>query len=249
MSVYVITHKKFDMVPQEGYKVLLVGAYRGHVYGDCFDDTGDNISEKNANYCELTGVYWLWKNLQKEDYVGIVHYRRLFSNTFSKKKKLADKDIRKLLGKYDIILPFKQKMLPNVMEQYCQISGHKKDLERVRTIIGEQCPEYLNAFDTVMNDTEAYLFNMMICSKERYDAYCSWLFSIFDALEPMVDLSEYNEYQKRIYGFISERLLNVWVTHNQLKVCELGVVNTEENYSLKKNFLTACKRVALYHLR
>ena len=48
MSVYVITHKKFNMIPQENYKVLLVGAYRGHVYGDCFDDAGDNISEKNA---------------------------------------------------------------------------------------------------------------------------------------------------------------------------------------------------------
>ena len=103
MSVYVITHKKFNMIPQENYKVLLVGAYRGHVYGDCFDDAGDNISEKNANYCELTGVYWLWKNLQKDDYVGIVHYRRLFSRSFSKSKKLSDKDIRKLLGKYDII--------------------------------------------------------------------------------------------------------------------------------------------------
>ena len=80
-------------------------------------------------------------------------------------------------------------------------------------------------------------------------AYCQWLFSIFDELEPMVDLSEYNDYQKRIYGFISERLLNVWVRQNELKVCELGVVNTEEDWSAGKNFLTACKRVLLYHLR
>ena len=75
------------------------------------------------------------------------------------------------------------------------------------------------------------------------------VFSIFDELEPMVDLSEYNDYQKRIYGFISERLLNVWVRQNELKVCELGVVNTEEYWSAGKNFLTACKRVLLYHLR
>ena len=249
MSVYVITHKKINMIPQENYKVLLVGAYRGHVYGDCFDDAGDNISEKNANYCELTGVYWLWKNLQKDDYVGIVHYRRLFSRSFSKSKKLSDKDIRKLLGKYDIILPFKQKMEPNVLEQFCQISGLKKDMDRVRGIIERQCPDYLRSFDSVMTDTEAYLFNMMICSREKFNAYCQWLFSIFDELEPMVDLSEYNDYQKRIYGFISERLLNVWVRQNELKVCELGVVNTEEDWSAGKNFLTACKRVLLYHLR
>ena len=249
MSVYVITHKKFNMIPQENYKVLLVGAYRGHVYGDCFDDAGDNISEKNANYCELTGVYWLWKNLQKDDYVGIVHYRRLFSRSFSKSKKLSDKDIRKLLGKYDIILPFKQKMEPNVLEQFCQISGLKKDMDRVRGIIERQCPDYLRSFDSVMTDTEAYLFNLMICSREKFNAYCQWLFSIFDELEPMVDLSEYNDYQKRIYGFISERLLNVWVRQNELKVCELGVVNTEEDWSAGKNFLTACKRVLLYHLR
>ncbi len=43
------------------------------------DDTGDNISEKNKYYSELTGIYWVWKNTQS-DIVGTCHYRRYFTN-------------------------------------------------------------------------------------------------------------------------------------------------------------------------
>ena len=63
MSVYVVTHKKFSMIPEKNYKTILVGAYKGHIFGDCYDDEGNNISKKNPNYCELTGAYWIWKNV------------------------------------------------------------------------------------------------------------------------------------------------------------------------------------------
>jgi hypothetical protein len=44
------------------------------------DDTGDQISERNEFYSELTILYWLWKNFDRTQmkYWGIVHYRRYF---------------------------------------------------------------------------------------------------------------------------------------------------------------------------
>lgn len=246
MSVYLITHKPFEQPKEEGYKSILVGAYKGHTFGDVFDDIGDNISIKNANYCELTGVYWLWKNV-KDPYVGIVHYRRRFSNLFSDSKVISEKDICKILDKYDIILPFKRTMHTSIEKHYCEESGYQKDLDKVEEIIRHKYPDYLSAYKQVMQGNTTYFFNMMICTKNIYDKYCEWLFSILFELEETVDMEGYTDYQKRIFGFISERLLTVWVLKNNLKVFEMGVVNPEQRYSFPKNILVKCKRVIMFH--
>ena len=47
-----------------------------------YDNTGDNISDKNYLYCELTGTYWLWKNVQA-DVKGLFHYRRVLTDRTS----------------------------------------------------------------------------------------------------------------------------------------------------------------------
>lgn len=242
MSVYLITHKAFEQPKEKGYKSLLVGAYKGHTFGDVFDDSGDHISEKNPNYCELTGVYWLWKNV-KDDYIGITHYRRRFTNRFSDADVVSEKDILKILNEYDIIMPFKRTMPKSIEEHYCEESGFKKDLDKVREIISEKYPDYVDTYDQVMQGNQTYFLNMMICKKELFDSYCSWLFDILFELEKSVDLEGYTPYQKRIYGFISERLLTIWVLKNNLKIKEMGVVNTEEKYPFPKNILVRVKRV------
>ena len=244
--MYIITHKAFALpIRAEGYRTLLVGACKGHVFGDCFDDTGDNISGKNPNYCELTGLYWLWKNC-RDSFIGIVHYRRYFTHSYSGKTALTNQEVEKLLGKYDVVLPFHAAYRETIGEDYCALSGKREDLERVRRIIQELHPAYLADYDRIMNGHTCHLYNMMILSKDRFDAYCAWLFSILFALEPEVHLEEYNDYQKRIYGFLGERLLNVWVLHNRLRVSEVGVLPTEVRRGPLTKFLTGCKRAVLY---
>ena len=248
MSIYIITHKKFKQINNPFYKVLLVGAVKGHNFGDVFDDDGDNISAKNDSFCELTGCYWIWKNVN-DKYVGVTHYRRYFSNTFGTNKILNEKDIEKKLEKHDIILPFTQILPVNLTEHYCESSGRIEDLHLLRSIIKKQHREYLSTYDKVMNGNSTYFFNMMICRKEIFDMYHEWLFDILFELEKNIDTSEYNDYQKRIYGFLSERLLTVWVKYNKLDVYEVGVINTEEKWPLVKRFLTGSKRWLLFKVK
>ena len=244
MSIYIVTHKKFNQPQEPGYKSLLVGAYKGHVFGDVFDDEGENISQKNANYCELTGLYWMWKNC-KDDIVGLTHYRRYFSNSFSKKKILSYKDAEKYLNDSDIILPFVRDIEVTARAQYCRNSGLEKDLERVRKIIEYKYPDYIQAYDEYLDDHYTCFYNMFICKRELFEDYCAWLFDILFELEKQVQLSDYNDYQKRIYGFLSERLLNVYIRKNKLKVAYVGVIHTEEDYGVVKNIFTGLKRKLL----
>ena len=93
IKIIVAAHKKYWMPDDDMYLPLHVGA-EGKTdengqpldLGYTKDNTGDNISSKNANYCELTGMYWAWKNLDA-DYIGLAHYRRHFSNGKSGKDK------------------------------------------------------------------------------------------------------------------------------------------------------------------
>lgn len=246
MSMYVVTHKEYDSkILTTDYKILQVGSFRGHIKADCFDDEGDNISPKNPNYCELTGLYWLWKNCN-DSYIGISHYRRYFTHDFRAKKAITPDEMEVLLDKYDIVLPFHATYKKTIAEDYAEISGKKEDLVRVGNIIKRLYPDYYGTYQQYLNSKSGTLYNMMIIKKDNFDRYCQWLFGILFDLEKEIDLSEYNDYQKRIYGFLAERLLNVWVLHNGLKRCEISVIPTEETWSFPVKVLTGLKRVILY---
>lgn len=250
-KIYIMTHKRFNNPKFEEYVPFLVGKKNNKLDIYEGDDRGDNISEKNANYCELTGLYWIWKNDKESDIVGISHYRRYFTKQkiFRNTKKIIRKDyIENILNNYDIILPKKEIYKETAIEQYCLSSGFKKDLDKIRCIIEEKYPDYVESYYIIMNQNKMYQFNMLISKKKIYDDYCNWLFNILFELEKNVDLSDgYNDYQKRIYGFISERLLNVWVLKNNLMVKEVRVVNPE--MSLKeciKIFLRRYKNAYIF---
>lgn len=244
--IYIVTHKDFTMpAAKSEYAIIQVGAEGKKDLGFLKDNIGDNISDKNPYFCELTGLYWIWKN-RKDDYKGIVHYRRFFNCSFRYEDIITEGQVKRILNKYDIILPFKKKLRVSVMDQYCEKSGFKQDLYAVREIIKKIFPEYLESYDEVLYGNEICFFNMMIANKNIFDAYCKWLFSILLELEDGKNLDSYNDYQKRIYGFLSERLLNVYVKHNKLRIFQCGVVSNMK-WGIKKRVLTGCKRKLWYY--
>ena len=79
IKILIAMHKPYWHPDDPVYMPIHVGKKGKASIGLPGDDTGDNISDRNPAYCELTGVYWAWKNL-KADYVGLVHYRRYFTH-------------------------------------------------------------------------------------------------------------------------------------------------------------------------
>lgn len=217
-KIYVMTHKIVEDIPNDGFYVPLhVGREGKSDLGYLADNTGDNISAKNANYCELTGIYWLWKNCT-EDIVGICHYRRFF---IWDEAIITQEKVDELMSEYDIIVPRSSKVrADNVYEYYAQ-KHFSKDLDMCRTVIAEKCPAYLDVFDAAMSIPYMNYANMIIAKKEIFDSYCNWLFEILFEVEKRTDISEYDSYQARIYGFLSERLMRVWLLKNNYRVYEI----------------------------
>ena len=232
IKIFIATHKKYSMPKNEIYIPLHVGKEGKEDLGYIGDNTGYNISSKNANYCELTGLYWIYKNV-KCKYVGLMHYRRYLIQEKDVNQKLDDivlnrDEIVSLFNKYDVILPIKSGSVQKSTYEAYKKMHHIEDLIKVKEIINIKYPDYIEAFDTVMNGNELCLYNMFIMKKEDLDRYCQWLFDILFELEKRVDISSYSNYQKRIYGFLSERLFNVWLEKNKsLKKCYLSVYETE----------------------
>lgn len=227
--IYIATHKKFNVPNLNGYCALQVGAEGKEKYGYLRDNIGKHISGKNANYCELTGLYWIWKNTD-DSYKGLVHYRRYFGrNNLS--NKISDicsyEYLLNCLKSVDIVLPYVEYFKQNAKEEILLHCCTEEIFDKLRQIIETKYPDYIETYDRYFNENKASLFNMLFCKREIFDAYCEWLFSILFVLEKQVDLAKLNTYQQRLYGFLSERLLNVWVIKNKLVVKHLPVIHME----------------------
>ena len=255
MAIFVVTHKYLDSTPKldNFYKWLYVGAYKtkDRRKGYAYDDGGKNISEKNDGFCELTGMYWIRHN-SKDDIKGLVHYRRFFTkNVWSEDSRyfLSEKDIRNILTKYDCIVSdrryFSKK---NISENY-RCLHHGKDLDMLEDVIKEVAPEYIDAFNIAMSKTYLFPYNMIIAKADVFDAYVDWLFEILLKLESIENLDGYDTYQSRVYGFLSERLLNVWLIKNKLTYTERSTLQlgSRTRYKIRIK-MEKCLRHSLYFL-
>ena len=243
IKVIIATHKKYNMPKDTMYVPVHVGKKGKEDLGYQADDLGENISDKNPYFCELTGLYWAWKNLDS-DYIGLSHYRR----HFSLKRKLP-KDVEgriqsvltleeasKILEKTDIILPKKREYFIENLYSHYEHTMYIEPLDETRKIIEKKCPEYLKEFDLLHKRTSAHMFNMMIMKKELLNEYCEWVFDILFELEKKIDITKYDSFHSRFYGRVSELLLDVWIKTKSLTYEEVRVIDIEKVNWIKKGF-------------
>ncbi len=235
-KIVVTTHKPYRMPSEDVYLPVHVGAAGNPDLGYTRDDSGDNISEKNKNYCELTGLYWAWKNLDAEC-IGLAHYRRHFSVKPKRDKwtsVLKRDELENLLADCDVILPKPRDYFVETNYSQYAHAHHAIDLDTTREIIAEKCPEYIPVYDDYMKRTIGHRFNMFIMKRKCLDAYCSWLFNILFELERRLDISQYSLNDSRVFGFVSERLLDVWLETNSVKYKEIPCMFMEkQNWLIK----------------
>ncbi len=234
IKIFICAHKEVEL-PQHPYflPVQAGAALHDAIPGYQPDNEGENISVKNPHFCELTCHYWAWKNLKDIDIVGLNHYRRYFD--FQKKwpQFSADKhftrtddflshpyqfpDLEKLLKHYDIILPVARHWRVSNTQQYADYHI-ARDWEMLRQIIQERSPQYIPAFEKTMDHSNISVgYNMFITHWKYFDAYSEWLFDILFEVERRVPPID-DPVQSRIYGYMSERLINVFCEHHHLRI-------------------------------
>lgn len=205
------------------------------------DNVGENISEKNSSYCELTGMYWAWKNLKDVDYVGLCHYRRYFDFNGVGRRVFPSTTIntelfdtlfldispkaKSWLKKGGCIIAKPMHLHTSLYLQYCE--GHySPDFKVLGDVIRENLPpEYMDGFWRYLVKSNKFSpYNMFVMNRKQFDDYCNWLFPLLEEVERRLDITHYPPFQKRVYGYLGERLLNLYVRTNQLKTKEFPII-------------------------
>ena len=247
MDIKIITasHKKYPMPKDPMYLPVLAGSalYGREPDGFARDDSGENISERNRRYSELTAFYWAWKNVQA-DYLGLCHYRRyLTAGRRGRRHVLRQDELEQVLRTHDIVLPRERKYyIETNYSQYAH-AHHKEDLDLTREIIAEKYPADLQAYDKRMTMRRGHRFNICVMRKDLADQYCTWLFDILFELEKRLDVTGYKGLDARTFGLVAERLMDVWLDARGLSYAELPYMMTEKEHLVRKTFAMIGRKI------
>lgn len=251
LQLYTVTHKPFFMPAHEYLRRVWVGNNKpAGPAKDLRDDTGENISHLNEFFCELTVLYWVWKNIKMQpgDLWGLCHYRRFFTDksrplsfsTFPLNRQASEKEIlhyvhasldntiiSKLQGNdvlltYPVNVSLKRKVHISIYEQYL-LEHSKEEWELLQTVIEEKYPVYIPSLLALSQQTRMCVGNMMIARPAIWNDYLPWLFDILMEVHRRMKYTG-DTYQRRAVAFIAERLMNLYVQHNRLTTAHMQLV-------------------------
>lgn len=188
------------------------------------DDTGENISQKNGNYCELTGLYWVWRNrlmevaepeTERQQYYGLFQYRRMLA--------LTDEDLLRMVdGNIDVILPWPMLYEPDVSVH------HKRyikpvDWQALERALSELAADYVDDLAKVMRQQFFYNYNILLARRSVLRDYCSWLFPLLERIEEL-SRPKGGERHDRYIGYMAESLETLYFMANKakLKIVHVG---------------------------
>jgi len=250
-SIYTAYHASAPVITSKTVIPIHVGSEVASepLDGMLSDSSGISISERNSEYCELTALYWAWKNDADSDWLGLMHYSRVFDfaemkNGAATEQQLSTFDIQRWgrktdrwveehLDSYDVVLPKQHLMGRSMRRNY--IDRHEpNDWKITRRVLRELYPEYLDDFDAAGAENSMLLGNMMLMRRGLFEKYCSWLFDILFRVEAdNADRHWYNCQQRRYAGFLAERLLTVFIRHEikhnpNLRIHEVNILNLKD---------------------
>lgn len=212
------------------------------------DSTGTNISDKNDIYGDFTALYWAWKNLEDVDIIGLSQYRKYLSeypkmpcsiyniscNCFLHCNYKPSLFI-KLLNDCDIVVPKKIEIPISIKEQYLKFHPFPENLDVVTSTLEKLYPEAVFHWNNYTNSytlRNGYLF---ITKWETFCKICDWLYTILHEIENKLDLTQFTGYQRRVLGFIYERLVPVYIDTYHLRQKETPMYYITDYDNIKQN--------------
>lgn len=228
MQIFVSAHNDAPLIRGPHLHPIIGGAVRRQSVPNGYlrDDVGENISALNANLCEMTVHYWIWKNASDAS-LGMCHYRRYFAPARERimasggdcdanlnayiASGAAQDDLSTILDQHDLIVPTTHQLKYGSIKEHFLLRHRVADWVALKRALEAACPsETSDAMSYFSSAKEMRLFNMFVGKREVVNAYYSWVFPILFCF-----LDEWKEtddaYARRAAGFVAERLFNWWL--------------------------------------
>lgn len=238
-KIFICSHKEFTpMVTNDSYEVVYSkegirheGGLKYHVCKDV-----DIPIDDDSFYSELYNYKWVADNLELTKYVGFCHYRKYFS--FMDEVPDLDKE-----GEVDAVTARPVEFKYTIRETY-DLFHNIEDLEIVESVVKERYPQYYDLMEAFLESKKLFPCNMFIMRSEDFKEYIEFMFGVLggylerigmDFKKRLVDEekkytegktapNDTIEYQKRIGGYLGERLTNVFI-YNKFKTIKYYPIN------------------------